>query len=1288
MAPRPPNEEELRNRFNQLVGTRSGRPSRPKKASSQKGISERRTRANQGAGRKAISTYVSHGGGKVSAATKKDTKRWLGSGSTAVTDPMSGANKAFKTIYDNLTTDLNKQVMDQNAVRTAYASQVLDQQVSPQAPAEPNSVLYQQMIEKGMSPEDAAAFAAPQPSIDEQYLGGNLQKYVVEPLSRPGSAVFEGIRAGMEAEYAAEDRGEGNWGQLASAIPAILGGAKKGITGEAHTGFGQVYELGKEQGNDIVSRGLRNLEEKVPWAEQAIAIGAGVTGEIALDPVGKALGGARTGVIGGVRATPESTRAYVRELANKWAADVEDNIITGAAKPPGGTRTFPSEQAIADNYFDSTMEALDHLTVSVRAGGSRGRFDLGKAKMTAGVAGSHGSHSLLTSMTSLFTDRVQRLVNGLEGRGTKLNGTALDSWAANNPDFTEFLDDLSDELVGLGKLPHGASRDVLADFLNGSDVKTIRRVEQQLVDRKYTPYVTDASDAIAREFRSSYYSAPGIRIGKKIVPIKPVGKAYSVLTAKYMDDIGKNFRYNSVFPASLSLDTTRHRAWGVKETEDFEKELRERGNKVAEVEAEDIQRAIENNEVHLLSPELQIEAKWAQDEFRRQYVDEFTFGARGRKRGKPGVDNSTTPYDPNYAYVSNKGGTVGARTRFKNGRKKAIHENVRAKNNQGAGRFKTVNAKEENLRPVTNIYETLRQRRIKHNRDMIRARFLTDMVDKYGIRTRLNKAGQGYAASRRNLEMVPFEKLPESVRVQLDATGEDMYLPREMAEMVNIFDDITKWHSGEQGRIARSLATVMRQIKRAQTLPWPGFHNKNMIGDVFMGLLDNILPQDYAHVLKKFAAAATGDGTFKILKGDSGLDLTFREMWRKYQKDANSGFISSELGNLEAPVKYKLPARAVGKAGQIAQDISGAREDIGRFTHYTTAYKQEAEAIWKTGERDLAKIDRQASSAALWRVNNYKFDYNALMLWEKKAKTLYFPFYTFMRKAAPTLVQALYQDPRWINIWTRFLYQNSVDEQKTAGGFDGFRVPDDIRDVGYAFIGGEKDNPRYVTNDILPTSVFNAVRTENPHEFFNSILTQMALPMQVAVEQGTGRQTFLDKPLEGQGWTDLDYLMSKVPGTREFDQFFDSDEGWVDKFRTGNFFDPNKSMAERLLSSRIGAGLPIRTMSENQQLYAEQEWQDRLIDDPLQAVNREQDLFYISSQYPVGGEGGSGAKVYAVKNNAVLDSQGNGQVVAQFYTPEEAIQYVKQHLPDSYKKVPTTMDINNQGLPYERPIRE
>lgn len=1274
-APRPPGENELRQRFNQLVGTRTGRPSRTGKAASKKGISERRKKADQGAGRQAISTLVKHGGGKVPSTVRTQQRAWLGTGST---NPVAATNKTFNDIYDNLTSDLNKQSKDQIAVRTAYADQMLDKGVDPstgmlledQEAEAGKSKVRQEALASGASPELAEEMVgwSTQPSIDEQYLGGNLQKYVVEPLTRPLAAIAGGAYAAMEGEYAAEDKGKGNWDQILEAMSRVPGGVQRGLTNKEKHGFGDLYELAKTEGDDILSRGVRNLEEAHPMIEQQLARAFGITGDISADPIGKFIGGSKAGIINGERATSASMRRYTRELAEKWAADVETNVITSAAKAPGNYRVFPTEAAIADHIEKELNNLIDTAELEIRSGGSRGRYEVLNSKMTAGLAGAKGSQALQDSLTSLFTDRVQRMVDGMQGRGTKLTGNTLDNWAALNPDFTEFLDDLTDNLVQKGKLSTNATRNSLASYLSKGDETVVRQLEQELIDAKYTPYLQEAADSIAREFRNSYYNAPALRVGNKVMPSKAVGRAYSSLQTKFFDDVGKNFRYNSVFPGSLSLETTRARAWGVKATEEFEDEIREMAQPFSKADSIEIQDAIEDNKVHLLSPEKQAAANWIKDQYRWMYDDEFIYGARGRSpRSQPGIDSSSTPYDPNYAFVSNKGGTVGNRGRFKDARKRQIHENVRAKNNQGAGRFKTRNAKEEGLRPSENAFEALRQRRIKYNRDMIRARFLADMVDKYGIYSKLSPSGQGYAAARRNLEKIDFRKLPEHIRTNIQQTGEAVYLPREMAEMVNIFDDITKWHSGEQGKIARSFATVMRHIKKAMTLPWPGFHNKNMIGDVFMGLLDDINPDDYANVVRKGTAALRGGegGTFKILKADPGLDMSFRDMWNKYQSEANSGFINSELGNLEAPVRSNLPTRVISKTGQIAQDVSGFREDIGRFTHYTTAYKQEAEALWKSGERNLSNIERKASSAALWRVNNYKFDYNALMLWEKRTKTLAFPFYTFIRKAAPTLVQALYQDPRWINVWTKFLYQRSVEGQETADSFDGFRVPKDIRDVGYAFVGGQEDKPWYVTNDILPTSVFNSVKTSGGHEFFNSLLSQTALPYQIAIEQGTGRQTFLDKPLQDQSFAD--YMFSKIPGTREFGQLFDSEKPW----------------GERLLSSRIGAGLPIRHLTESQQLYAEQEWQDRLIDDPLQKINYGQDLFYISRQYP-----SDGPEIFTVKNNAVLDPQGNGQVVAQFYTPEEAIQYVKQNLPDDYKKVPTTLDIDDQGLPVRRPIRD
>ncbi|MET0785592.1 MAG: hypothetical protein ABWY25_02675 [Paenisporosarcina sp.] len=653
------------------------------------------------------------------------------------------------------------------------------------------------------------------------------------------------------------------------------------------------------------------------------------------------------------------------------------------------------------------------------------------------------------------------------------------------------------------------------------------------------------------------------------------------------------------------------------------------------------------------------------DQYADMYTKEWVAGVRGRTRD--GKD--LTPYDPNYAHVATRGKSVQRRSDWKQDRKETIHANIRDGISPAAGRYKTANALQDDLRPIEDAFEALRNRRIKHSRDMTRAKFRSDMIDTYGIVARINPAMKGYAAEGRNLTKIEYHHLPEQLRQQIQHTGEDVYLPTAMADALDEFDRITKWNGIDQAQITRVFTKVMNLIKRLQTVPWAGFHNKNIIGDVFMSLLDNVNFDDYMRVFKAYLRKKAGKETYfkdVPLKGHKGKSFT--DHWNAYSSEANSGFASTELGNLTTTSKsiVDAPRRTLHKAEKAFQDWSGYREDAGRFTHYVTAYQQEAKALWKKGERDLAVIDRKAKNAALWRVNNYKFDYNALALWEKQTKTLAFPYYTFLRKAAPTLVQALYQDPRWITQWYKFLYEHSVTGQPGAAGFDPFKVPQSIRDIGYGFLPGEaeKDQPWYVSGDILPTSTFGAVDTENSGAFFNSILTQMNLPAQIAIEQATGQQLFLDRPLP-QDQSFAEYLMQKMPGTREATQAF----------------NPDKSWRERLLSARAFGGLPIRQIRENQQLFAENEWKDELIDDPIDRINKKQDLYHVSTQYP-----SPGVSVFAVKNNNLKDASGQSTVEATFYTAEEAINYVEQSLPEGYDKVQRTWDIDNQGNPVHRPL--
>ena len=157
----------------------------------------------------------------------------------------------------------------------------------------------------------------------------------------------------------------------------------------------------------------------------------------------------------------------------------------------------------------------------------------------------------------------------------------------------------------------------------------------------------------------------------------------------------------------------------------------------------------------------------------------------------------------------------------------------------------------------------------------------------------------------------------------------------------------------------------------------------------------------------------------------------------------------------------------------------------------------------------------------------------------------------------------------------------------------------------------------------------------------------------------------MDRPI-GEDTSFGEQLFNKVPGVREVQQLT----------------NPNRSWGDKLLTGRLGAGLPIRNLTENQQLFAEQEWKDRMIDNPLKEINTSQYLFSVTTRV----SSDQKADIFVVNNKAVLDQYGNPTTVASFYTPQEAIQYVKRHLPDNYKKVPKTWDVDNQGNPYQRPV--
>ena len=167
----------------------------------------------------------------------------------------------------------------------------------------------------------------------------------------------------------------------------------------------------------------------------------------------------------------------------------------------------------------------------------------------------------------------------------------------------------------------------------------------------------------------------------------------------------------------------------------------------------------------------------------------------------------------------------------------------------------------------------------------------------------------------------------------------------------------------------------------------------------------------------------------------------------------SGGFTSAELETTRRSVEG-LGSKITNKI----HSISNYREDIGRLAHFMGAMEEEIGSRIAKGishERAYA----QGLRASITRVNKYKFDYNALTVFEQKYARRGIPFYTYMRKAAPLIVEAMWRSPRTINVINRFQDANKSKDPLTPSFFSG--------DQGFSQLIGGK-NPWGITNDFTP----------------------------------------------------------------------------------------------------------------------------------------------------------------------------------------------------------------------------
>jgi hypothetical protein len=465
------------------------------------------------------------------------------------------------------------------------------------------------------------------------------------------------------------------------------------------------------------------------------------------------------------------------------------------------------------------------------------------------------------------------------------------------------------------------------------------------------------------------------------------------------------------------------------------------------------------------------------------------------------------------------------------------------------------------LRPEKDAFRALLYRKLNSNKKLTKAWFKRDLIHNYGRLA--DNLSPELAASMKLEEQYKGTKLiPGDIKAELDRLGKGhkWYLPKDIHQ---VYETFAKMASGnEPGHLQgmmRLFDKFTRIFKTSATVPWVGFHVRNMIGDIYMSYLDGVRAKDISF-LTNFARRAKADPGATINIG--GRDFTFSELEGLFNKHASSGgYQGVELFGAGGGT-----ALHPGAPINLARKASEKREDFGRFNHFLHAFREEYPKALTT-TTDPQRALRRAVDSTTYRVNKYLFDYAALTDVEQKSFRRLFPFYTYSRKAIPTLMEALYLHPSQFSKTQRLFL-----EQHDQGSYNDMLTPQYQRDAGYMSLSppGQTHDPWTLAGNFLPTDVLNRnTNFSNPVSFFQNLTSQFNPYGKAPFEISGKTQYFNDQPIQSTSSYLTDSLVPPVKPIKDL-LGMGSKSGWL----------------ERLGSGRIGLGLPLDKVSKSEQTAA------------------------------------------------------------------------------------------------------
>lgn len=444
----------------------------------------------------------------------------------------------------------------------------------------------------------------------------------------------------------------------------------------------------------------------------------------------------------------------------------------------------------------------------------------------------------------------------------------------------------------------------------------------------------------------------------------------------------------------------------------------------------------------------------------------------------------------------------------------------------------------------------------------------------------------------------------------------DFHVPKDIGlQMTRIMQDIHKGHWGPRTPLTRFYSKGLRVWKTSVTIYLPSHHIRNGIGDMYLmwlaGHNNPLMFKNAARIMhsqkgRYQAAIKSGDfatigqmtdpGAMKLAAtrgGDvilniNGQKVTAEQLYvnafhRGLLKDANQ--LEDIFGESRIGIKP-----LGGKAHAAATGAAEYREHFIRLSHFTSAVQKSL----KKGRKDLDKIyDDAANEVRKWHPDGTDLTY-----FEEKYMRQIIPFYSWLRKSTPLLVESLVTRPGKNLAYPRGMValQNMMGVESTmADPFpDDQLFPEWLKESGIGPIGDPlSPNPftswwgnlgrnminiegdPYGYTSVNPSNPFvDQGRTilgygGTPRDLVKGIFDQMTPAVKIPVELGATGREFTGAPIyEDEGGRGVgQYLMKQFGATAPVQRFFDVGE----KERVG--VEPQKFDLSAFLNNLTALGV-------------------------------------------------------------------------------------------------------------------